>query len=192
MELSRRDRAALAVGGAALALFVLLQFILFPLLDRRQRLEKGIATRERALVEMRQMQERFRKLHRQNSSLGRQLARRDKGFSLFSFLEKQASATGIKQHIAYMKPSSVQGDGAVRQTTVEMKFKAISLKQLVRFLEQIEAPDKLVAVRRIAIQENKKEAATLDVILQVISIDRVEGQGAPQEISMYRDAGREH
>ena len=177
MELSRRDHAALAVGAVALLLFVLLQFVLFPLLDRRQRLEKGIAVREQALVEMRQMQERFRKLHRQNSSLGRKLARRDRNFSLFSFLEQKASATGIKQNIAYMKPSSVQGDGAVRQTTVEMKFKAISLKQLVSFLEQIEAPDKLVAVRRISIQENKKETATLDVILQVISIDQVAGVG---------------
>ncbi len=177
MELSRRDRIALAVGAVALLLFVLLQFVFFPLLERRQRLEKGIATREQALVEMRQMQERFRKLHRQNSSLSRQLARRDRNFSLFSFLEQQASATGIKQNIAYMKPSSVQGDGAVRQTTVEMKFKAISLKQLVSFLEQIEAPAKLVAVRRISIQENKKETATLDVILQVISIDQVATDG---------------
>ncbi|HFQ89713.1 MAG TPA: hypothetical protein ENK27_06510 [Desulfobulbus sp.] len=177
MDLSRRDRAALAAGVAALLLFVLLQFVLFPLLDRRQRLEHGIQVREQALVEMRQMQERFRKLHRQNSSLSRQLARRDRNFSLFSFLEKMASATGIKQNIAYMKPSSVQGDDAVRQTTVEMKFKAISLKQLVSFLERIEAPEKLVAVRRIAIQENKKEKATLDVILQVISIDRMTGDG---------------
>ncbi len=175
MELSRRDRIALAAGGAALLLFVLLQFVLFPVLDKRQRLEKGIAARERALAEMQQMQKRYARLHEQNSSLGRQLARRDRNFSLFSFLEKMASATGVKQNIAYMKPSSVQGEGAVRQTTVEMKFKAVSLKQLVGFLEKIEAPDKLVAVRRISIQENKKEKATLDVILQVISIDQVNG-----------------
>ncbi len=175
MRLGRRDRVALAVGAGALVLFVLLQFVLFPLLDRRQRLEKGIAARERALVEMRQMQERFKKLHRQSNSLSRQLAKRDENFSLFSFLENKASVTGIKQNIAYMKPSSVQGDGPVQQTTVEMKFKAITLRQLVSFLEQIEDPERLVAVRRIAIQGDKEQGASLDVILQVISIDRVEG-----------------
>ncbi len=177
MELSRRDRIALSVGGVALLVFVVLQFLFFPLLERRQRLEKGIAVREQALVEMRQMEERFRKLHQQNSSLSRKLAGRDRDFSLFSFLEKMASATDIKQNIAYMKPSSAQGDGDVRLTTVEMKFKAISLKQLVHFLQQIEAPEKLVAVRRISIQENTKEKATLDVILQVISIDQIAGNG---------------
>ncbi len=178
MELSRRDRLALAVGAGALLLFLIFQFVLFPLLDKRQRLEKGIVAREKALVEMRQMQERYQRLDRQNSSLGRQLARRDKNFSLFSFLEKMATATGVKQQIAYMKPSSVQGDGTVRQTTVEMKFKAVSLKQLVAFLERIEAPEQLVAVKRISIKENTKEKATLDVILQVISIDRVDDGGA--------------
>jgi general secretion pathway protein M len=57
---------------------------------------------------------------------------------------------------------------------VEMKLKAINLKQLVSFLEQVESPGNLVELKRISIQENKKQEGTLDVIMQVISLVHAE------------------
>ena len=49
---------------------------------------------------------------------------------------------------------------------------------LRKFLKLIEAPDKIVAMKRISIQEGKKETGTLDVIMQVVSLDRKpEGAG---------------
>jgi general secretion pathway protein M len=87
-----------------------------------------------------------------------------------------ATQSMIKDHIAYMKPSSVTGEGMFRQVMVEMKVQTLGLKQLVAFLEHIESPENVVAVKRISIQENKKVKGTLDVIIQVISIDRQGGK----------------
>ena len=69
-----------------------------------------------------------------------------------------------------MKPSDASGEGELQQVMVEMKLKAITLRQLVAFLERIESPVNIVELKRISIQKNKKEEDTLDVIMQVVSL----------------------
>ncbi len=172
MALSRRDKVALIIGGSLLLVFVVVQFVLLPLVDKRKRLRKAIASRELALTEMRDMQVQYGLLHEQSDGLEEQLTRRNVNFSLFSFLEKMATETKIKDHIAYLKPSTVTGEGVLRQVLVEMKLQTIGLKQLVSFLQRIESPENVVTIKRISIQENKKAKGTLDVIMQVISIDQ--------------------
>ena len=173
--LTNKDRKTLMIGTGVLAFFLLVQFVFFPLLDRRDPLERGIQRRQKALVELKELQSRYNQLSLQNNSLEQQLARRSDDFSLFSFLEKMAAVTEVKENIVYMKPSDAVGDGDLQQIMVEMKLKAVSLPQLVAFLERIESPAELVELKRISIQENKKQQATLDVIMQVISL--VRGQG---------------
>ena len=174
MALSKKDRRALAVGVSVLVLFVLVQFVLFPLLDKRKRLARGIAAREKGLVEMQGMQTSFHAFSTQTNTLEQRLSSRAADFGLFSFLEKKAAQAKVKETIAYMKPTDAAGEGVLQQNMVEMKLKAINLKQLVTFLELVESPDNLVELKRISIQENKKQEGTLDVIMQVISLVRAE------------------
>lgn len=171
-KISQRDRLFLLAGVVFVIIFVVMQFVIFPLMDNRERLHKGIAARENALVEMKELQARYRDLHSKANSLADQLGSRNAGFSLFSFLEQNATQTDVKKNIAYMKPSELADDGPFREIYVEMKLQAITLKQLVGFLRLVESPENIVALKRISIQENKKEKATLDVILQVVSLDR--------------------
>jgi type II secretory pathway component PulM len=170
MALTKKDRRALMIGVAVLVFFLLIQFVFFPLLDKRNRLERGIQKRQEALVELREMQSRYNQLSLKNNSLKQQLARRPEDFSLFSFLEKMAAAAEVKENIVYMKPSDAVGEDSLLQVMVEMKLKAVSLTQLVVFLERIESPAELVELKRISIQENKKQEGSLDVIMQVISL----------------------
>ena len=175
MRLSRREQWAVIAAGTVLALFVLLQFVVLPLADRRTRLEKGLAARERAVAEMRAMQDQYRALTSRSGSLAAALAAREAGFSLFSFLEKNADDSGVREKIAHMKPSESTGSELFTQSQVEMKLQAVSLGQLVRFLERVESPTHLVGIDKIAIQENTKEKGLLDVTLQLVSIDQVVG-----------------
>ncbi len=168
--LSTKDRRALAIGASALLIFVLVQFVFFPLLDSRKRLARGIRAKEKGLIEMRAMQKSYGQRSQQNNSLAEQVARRAPGFGLFSFLEKKAAEAKVKESIAYMKPSDPTGEGELQQAMVEMKLKSVTLRQLVAFLERIESPQNIVAIKRVSIQENKKEKGTLDVIMQVISL----------------------
>ena len=170
MAMSTKDRRALILGASAVVLFLLMQFILFPLLDKRKRLERSILAKGKGLVTMREMQSSYMQLSQQSNTLGQRLEQRASGFALFSFLEKKAAESQVKENISYMKPSDATGEGELQQVMVEMKLQAINLKQLVSFLERIESPQNLVVLKRISIQENKKETGTLDVIMQVISL----------------------
>ena len=172
MALSKRDTTALTIGAGLLLLFIVIQFVVFPLVDKRKRLRKTIASRRIAVQEMRDMQTQYGQLNRQSHGLEKQLAQRSPDFSLFSFLEKMATESKIKDHITYMKPSTVTGEGNLRQVMVEMKLQVIGLQQLVTFLKRIESPQNVVTIKRISIQENRKIKGTLDVIMQVISIDQ--------------------
>jgi len=175
MVLSKRDRFALIIGVSLLLFFIVTQFIVFPLVDKRKRLRKTISSRQVAVQEMREMQLLHGQLDEQSTGLEQQLSQRSPSFSLFSFLEKMATQGEIKDHITYMKPSTVTGDGTLRQVMVEMKLQTIGLQQLVTFLKRIESPENVVTLKRISIQENKKTKGTLDVIMQVISIDQHAG-----------------
>jgi general secretion pathway protein M len=182
IKISRRDRLVLAIGGGFVLLFLIFQFGIFPLLDGRDRLKKGVAAREKGLVEMRDLQVRYRELHGKANALQEQLGGREAGFSLFSFLEQMAAQSEVKKNIAYMKPSETADDkGPFKEVLVEIKLQDVSLKQLVDFLQLIEAPDKIVALKRFSIQEGKKETATLDVIMQVVSLDRKQGATGGQK-----------
>ena len=178
MALTPKDRRALVIGISALALFLLVQFVLFPLLDKRKRLNRGISIRQKGLVEMQEMQSRYAQLSRQSNTLEQLVSRRSGEFGLFSFLEKMAAEAEVKENIAYMKPSDATGDGELQQSMVEMKLNAINLKQLVSFLERIESPENIVELKRISIQENKKQEGTLDVIMQVICLVLAENGAA--------------
>lgn len=171
-KLNRRERMAVGFGGGTIVLFLLLQFIVFPLLDGRERLSKRVVAREKAVVEMRLLQERFRKMGQQTGSISAVLAQRDPSFSLFSFLEEKAAGCEVKDLIAYMKPSESTEHDQFKQSQVEMKLQAVGLSKLVTFLEQVEAPDQLVAVDKLTIQENAKEAGTLDATLVMVSVDQ--------------------
>lgn len=176
MRLSERERLMVAAAGAALAVFVVLQFLVFPLLDNRARLNKRLASREKAVTEMRLLRERHQQLSQQSSSMAALLAQREEGFSLFAFLEKNADESEVKEHIAYMKPSESRGNEQFKQSLVEMKLQAVSLKKLLAFLEKTESPKHLVGIDKLIIQENTKEAGALDATLVMVSIDQAAGQ----------------
>ena len=170
ITLTPKDSRAMTIGGAALLVFVLIQFVFSPLLDKREKLNRAIVRKETSLVEMREMQTVWAQLSRQNNTLEQRVGRRSADFGLFAFLEGQAAGAGVKDAIDYMKPSDASGEGELQQVMVEMKLKAITLRQLVAFLERIESPVNIVELKRISIQKNKKEEDTLDVIMQVVSL----------------------
>lgn len=173
-QLTNREKRMVALAGGALAVFVLVQFIIYPLFDQHARLQKRLVAREKAAQETRLMQEQFRTLHQQTGSMAKQLEQREQGFSLFAFLENNADESEVKEHIAYMKPSETQGGELVTQSRVEMKLQAVSLEQLLNFLDKSEAPQNLVGIAKCIIQENTKEEGSLDATLVMISVDQTQ------------------
>ena len=170
MQLGKREKYMVAGAGVVLGLFILLKGILFPFLDKRSHLERGIEAKQKALQEMLQLQKEYEYLKGGAQEILGALEERKKNFSLFAHLEKIAADTGIKDHIKYMKPSSSVGSGPYVEATVEMKLVGISLEQLTQYLYFVEDPEKIIWIKRASIKTQKQPPRYLDVVLQVLTI----------------------
>lgn len=157
--------------GAVLGAFILLNVILFPFLEKRSQLERGIAAKQEALQEMIQLKREYEHLKAGAKEILASLEKREKNFSLFAHLEKMAADTGIKDHIKYMKPSSSAGSGPYVESSVEMKLIGISLKQLTKYLYLVEDPEKSIWIKRASIKAQKRPPRYLDVVLQVLTME---------------------
>lgn len=169
MRLARRERYLVAVAACCMAIFLLFQFLIFPFFENRRRIQRGLKAKEKGLEEIVKLRADYQAYQKGSQSIQQAIARRKKGFTLFSFLEEAAGETKVKAHIKYMKPSTSSGTGPYKESMVEMKLEAITLPQLVGYLYRIESPDDIVNIKRISISENKKEQGYLDAILQVIT-----------------------
>ena len=171
MQLTGRERKMVFGAGIALVVFVVVQFGLYPLVDQRGRLQRRLVTQQKALAGMQVLRQQYQQLSRKSGSMAELLAGRPADFSLFAFLEKNASESAVKEQIAYMKPSESQEGGEFSQTRVEMKLQGISLAQLLTFIEKSESPAHLVGVAKLTVQENTKEQGTLDATLVMVSVN---------------------
>lgn len=152
-------------------LFLVLQLLLFPFLAKVDNLRSGVVAKKAALREMQVLRDQYRSSRQGSLDVAERLARRQKGFTLFPFLEEAATGAAIKANIKYMKPSQTGGDGVRQESQVEMKLEKITLPQLVDFLRRIESPQNVVSVRRITVQESKSLPGALDVVLQVVTFE---------------------
>ena len=172
MKLAKREKYFIGIGGAALGIFFIFQLIIVPLLDSRQRLLRGVEAKEAGLKEMLRMKAEYETYQSGSQGIEKYLANRVSGFTLFSFLEQAAGAAEVKEHIKYMKPSTSKGSGPYKESMVEIKLETITMKQLVGYLHHVESPENVVSVKRISIKGNKKEPGYLDVVLQVLTLNK--------------------
>ena len=169
MKLAKREKYAIAFAALFVVVFSLVQFVIFPIFKERERIQRGVQAKETGLKEIEKMRAEYQDLKKNSQEIKQTLSKRERGFTLFSFLEKAASETAVKDHIKYMKPSSSQGKGLYKEIMVEMKLEAITLNQLVSYLYGIESPEDLISIKRISVKENQREAGLLDAIVQVLT-----------------------
>ena len=169
MKLARREKYFVSVAVFFIAAFLLLQFLVFPSFEARERVQRGVEVKEDALREIIRLSSEYQGYRRGSQDIRQTLSRRKGGFTLFSFLEKAAGDAGVKTYIKYMKPSTSTGPGSYAESLVEMKLEAIALSQLVDYLYKIEKPENLVKIKRISIKETKGKSGYLDTILQVMT-----------------------
>ena len=167
-KLSKREKMAIGIGIGFVGIFVLLQVAVFPFMDARERLQRRLVSHTRSYDEIRQLRLKYLALQDQADTSKTKFSRRQRGFTLFSFLDKLAGQVGIKERITYMKPSSTkQKDTPYSLSLVEMKLNGITMEQITKFLYQIETSQNMIHVRRLSLSKKEEKEGLLNVILQV-------------------------
>jgi general secretion pathway protein M len=168
LNLQRREKMAVTAAAIALAVFLVLEVIIFPVINRGDKLRREIKSKTRALGEMHDLKAEFTSLSRYSKDLDSSIKRRPRTFTLFSFIDKLAGTSGIKSNIAYMKPSSSNlKNSAYTLSTVEIKMNALTMEQLTTFLYGIENSANMVWIKRLSISRGEGNQSLLNSILQV-------------------------
>jgi general secretion pathway protein M len=172
LNLNKREKAAVSAAGVFIALFILIQFVISPVFERRNELRDKLAAKKDMLVEMNNLQEDYFVMQKKLEISRQGFAKRPPGFTLFSFLDKLAGETGVKNRISYMKPSSVAEDkSGVKLSRVEMKLQEINISDLVSYLYGIENSENMVVVRRLSIIKTGQGNNLLSAVIQVETIE---------------------
>jgi general secretion pathway protein M len=171
MKLVKREKYLIILGSLAVVIFLVMQLVMFPFLEKKSRLTRGVEVRAQGLKEMRLLAAEYQVRRQETSDMERILSERPQGFTLFSFLERAATDSEVRNNIKYMKPSTAQMTGPYKELMVEMKLEKITLGQLVNYLYSIESPDGLIGIKRLSINEYRQEAGYMDAVIQVITYE---------------------
>ena len=171
MKFAKREKIFIYAAAAIICAFLVIELLVLPVLGKKDRMEKEIVRKEKAILELAEMSQKFQQMDKLSGSIEKALSNRKRGFTLFSFLETTAGQARVKSNITSMKPSESKGLDGYTETMVEVKLESITLEQLTNYLYLIEKPDQLVFIKRITITDNKREKGHLDSILQVLTFN---------------------
>ena len=168
LNLNKREKIAVSGAGALLAFFIITQFIIMPVFEKRNELRQQVTGKKDTLLDMKLLRSDYMTMREQLELSQQGLKKRSADFTLFSFLDRLAGNTGLKDHIAYMKPStSVKEDSGLKISRVELKLQEVTMKDLTSYLFQVETSENMVIVRRLSITKTGKDSGFVTAVLQV-------------------------
>jgi len=172
IKLNKREKIGVAAAAVAIVIFLVLQVLVFPLFEKNAQLTRTLATRQQEREQILLLQAEYQKTAEKAQEAQRHLKRRKQGFTLFSFLETLAGQTGVKSHIAYMRPTTTsQKDSPYRLSMVEMKLQEITMSQLLAYLHGIETSMEMISIKRLSISKGEQKADLINTVFQVETLE---------------------
>jgi Tfp pilus assembly protein PilN len=147
---------------------MIVQWMIFPILDRHTQLQQKLIEAKQDLNEIALLKADYKRFTIQADLAKAQIQRRNKDFSLLSFLNDIAARTGLKNNIVNMKPStSNRKSSSLQVESVEMKFDDVNIEQLLAFLYRVETSPNLINIRQISITKQDRKEGVVESILEV-------------------------
>ena len=171
-NLNKRERYGILLAAGVIGIFIIAVFIVEPFLIRSANMKNSRQTKASTLVEMQRLQSEYTALTQQAKISKSRFQRRQKGFTLYSFLNRLVDESGIKDRLIYMKPTKkVQKNSPYKISRVEMKLEAITLEQLTKYLYGVETSKNMVDIKKISISKKDKKQGLLTAVLQVETVE---------------------
>ncbi len=162
-------RQLIVIGAAVLVLLAVVQWLVRPVLNRRQKMAMSIQLTEQRLQELLNLEKTYRQALADNARVVKDLSERQKGFTLFAFMESLASRDGLKNQIEYMRPSVKSLSEVHQQEQVEMRLNGVTMASLVPYLYHIETAPEQVRINRLTIRPQQKNPSLLEVNMVVVT-----------------------
>lgn len=171
-NLNKREKYVVYAVSGLIALFILIKVIISPIIDKRERMTRAFQAQTKTLEEMRRLQSEYGTIKEKARLYKKRFNARNKNFTLYSFLDKLAVQSGMKNHIAYMRPTTSDREKSGHKISkVEMKLQSITLNQLTSYLHGVETSKNIVSIKRISIVKTGIKEGYVDAVLQVETVE---------------------
>ncbi len=167
MKISRREKYVLYFGGGFALVLILIFALVFPIVDKRDRLKRSLANKNDTLADMLLLKAEYDALKTKAKLSESRLKGRERNFKLLPHLYQLAEKAKIKKNIDSMKPSPSKDAGPYRTRGVQMNIKAVTLRQLAPFLHKVETSRNMLSIKRISIKKKGKAEGFVDALLHV-------------------------
>ncbi len=172
MKLDRREKYLVYAAAVIICIFVLIQFIAFPVIDKRERVTRAIQVKTKILEEMIVLKSKYNAISNRADLSKSRFAKREKNFTLFSLTDSLAGKAAIKDHIVYMKPStSLAKNSNYKISSVEIKVQNITLNELISYLYMVETSNNIVFIKRLSISKSGGQEDLINAVLKVETIE---------------------
>jgi hypothetical protein len=166
-RLSTREKYILTTGSILAVLFLFLQFLFLPLVDRQKEMERILKVEQEGVVEISELSHQYQSLSRGMDNEPHIMATRPHDFTLFSFLDFQAEKSGVKKNIDYMRPFSQNlGEGRYMLSKVRLKLKNLYMKDLIEFLKAVELSGNGVYITFLSLSKTGEQANLLEAVME--------------------------
>jgi type II secretory pathway component PulM len=168
-KLDKKQRYLVAGTAVFVLIALLLETVVFPFGEAKEKLTKAIQANQNKLAEMIKLDNEFNLQEARLAEIKRAMSARSADFTLFSHLEKKATQANVKRNIKYMNSSSGAQSASFEESLIDMKLDKITIKQLTDFLYFAESPADLVKIKKIVINKMKESPEYLSAQLQISS-----------------------
>ena len=175
MNISNRDKKALIICAGFLMAFIVVQFMLLPTLERRKALEQRLVSKKVSLEEIMNLEREYIILAGRTGAESSAISGRKSDFTLFSFIDTLAERNGVKDNVAYMKPSSrTLPNREYAVSMVKIKLDSLYLKEFVDFINDVESSPNHVQIRSLSLSKTGKDNTLIDALVEAETIVRGE------------------
>ena len=169
-KLDKKQQNLAALAAIFIVIALILQIVVFPFWDAKEKLAKAIKINQKKLAEISELSTEFTALTAKTASIISTVSSRGADFALFSYLEKKATLADVRGRIKYMNSSTGAQSASFEESLIDMKLEKITIKQLTDFLYYAESPADLVRIKKITITKMKESPEYLSAQLQISSL----------------------
>lgn len=181
MQISQRDKTALTVAAVALAVFVLLQFLVFPVWDSWQQAPGSVAVEAKKLEKFREIAQTLRSRKAKVSAVEAKVREAEGGLlknktaplasaELAELVQRLTAARAIDVRSSDFLPAKPLSPEYV-QVPLALHFQC-RLDQFVNLLKDMATNQKYLTVRWLAVQSGGAKDKTVTVSMQVAGVMR--------------------
>ncbi|MFO8113000.1 MAG: type II secretion system protein GspM [Desulfosalsimonadaceae bacterium] len=172
ININRRERLFLAGAAIFIVFFAFFHLAIAPVFEKRSALASELAAKRVMAAEMQSLRNEYLFLVERIEDAQARYAQRPENFSLFTFLEREAGTSGVKNQITYMRPgSTVDEFTGLTLAQVEMRLQDITVEDLAAFLFQVENASQMIQVSRLSITKSGEQEGPVNVVMRVESAE---------------------